>query len=163
VPLGHDYVEFLAVVDRPVADASGFGRFLAELTAEGDRWFTVCMADDDIDATAARLGLDVVPGARLRPDGSEVRWRGAGLEDPRRDTWLPFFIHWQVAPDAYPGRMPVEHRIEVGGIAWVEMAGDAARLTEWLDGTPPSIRVLAGGEPGIRAVGLSITEGVLVL
>jgi hypothetical protein len=163
VPLGDDYVEFLAVVDRPVAEASGFGRFLAELTAEGDRWFTVCMADDDIDVTAARLGLDVVPGARLRPDGTEVRWRGAGLEDPRRDPWLPFFIEWQVAPDAYPGRMPVEHRVEVGGISWVEMAGDAARLTEWLDGTPSSIRVLAGGEPGIRAVGLSMTEGVLVL
>lgn len=163
VPLGDDYVEFLAVVDHRIAATSRFGRFLEELSAEGDRWFTVCMADDDIDATAARLGLDVVPGARLRPDGAEVRWRGAGLEDPKRDPWLPFFIQWQVAPDAYPGRMPVEHRIEVGGIAWVEMAGDAARLTAWLGSSPPTIRMLDGGEPGIRAVGLSMIEGVLVL
>ena len=163
VPLGDDYLEFLAVVDRGIAATSRFGRFLQELTSDGDRWFTVCLADDHIDATAARLGLDVVPGGRIRPDGIEVRWRAAGLEDPKRDPWLPFFIQWQVAPEAYPGRMPVEHRVEVGGIAWVEMAGDAARLRGWLGGPPATIRVLDGGEPGIRAVGLSSGDGERVV
>jgi hypothetical protein len=163
VPLGDDYLEFLAVVDPSVAETSPFGRFLAGLTARGDRWFTVCMADGDIDATAARLGLEVVPGARLRPDGTEIRWRGAGLEDPKRDPWLPFFIEWQVPPEGYPGRVWAEHRVAVGGIAWVEMAGEAARLTEWLGGLPPSIRVVDGVHPGIRSIGLSSDDGVLVL
>ena len=32
--------------------------------ADGDRWFALCLADDDLDATAARLGLAVEPGGR---------------------------------------------------------------------------------------------------
>ena len=163
VPLGDDYVEFLAVVDRPVADKSRFGRFLIDLTAQGDRWFTVCMADDDIDGTAARLGLAVEPGVRRRPDGTEVRWRGAGLEDPKREPWLPFFIQWQVPPDAYPGRMRADHAVETRGIAWVEMAGDEERLRSWLGNDLPSIRVRGGGEPGISAVGLATDAGEIVL
>lgn len=165
VPLGNDYVEFLAVVDPTAAEASPFGRFLSRLTADGDRWFTVCIADDDIVGTAARLGLDVVPGARLRPDGTEVRWRGAGLEDPKREPWLPFFIDWQVPPDAHPGWMPAQHRIDVTGISRVEIAGDARLLAGWLGGEIPSIRVtdVGAGEPGIRAVGLSTRDGEIVL
>lgn len=165
VPLGDDYVEFLAVVDPAVAEASRFGRFLSQLTAEGDRWFTVCMADDDIESTAARLGLEVVPGARVRPDGTEVRWRGAGLEDPKRDPWLPFFIEWHVAPDAYPGRMRAEHRTPATGISWVEIAGDAGRLSGWLGAAIPSLRVADVGDrdPGVRRVCLSTTGGEIVL
>ncbi len=163
VPLGDDYVEFLAVVDPDVAASSAFGTFLRDLTAEGDRWFTVCVADDDLDGSAARLGLDVVRGSRVRPDGTEVRWRSAGLEDPRRDPWLPFFIEWQVDPDAYPGRMAAEHGVEVTGIAWVEMAGDESRLGEWLGGVDLPIRMVGGQSLGVRAVGLSSTEGEIVL
>ena len=37
-----------------------------------DRWFAICLADTDIDATAARLGLAVEPGARTRPDGARA-------------------------------------------------------------------------------------------
>lgn len=165
VPLGEDYLEFLAVVDPAVAEASRFGRFLSQLTAEGDRWFTVCLADDDIDGTAARLGLEVVPGARVRPDGSEVRWRGAGLEDAKRDPWLPFFIEWHVAPDAYPGRMRAEHRIPATGISWVEIAGDEGRLIGWLGVAIPSLRVADAGDrdPGVRRVCLSTLSGEIVL
>lgn len=164
VPLGETYVEFLAVVDGEAAAASRFGRFLAELTAEGDRWFTVCMADDDLDATADRLGLSVVPGARRRPDGREVRWRGAGLEDPARDAWLPFFIQWQVEADGHPGRMDAGRGVPADGIDWVEMAGDGERLRGWLGGDVVGIRAVPGdGDPGIRAVGLRAPGGEIVL
>jgi hypothetical protein len=162
VPLGNDYVEFLAVVDPEIAERNAFGRFLRDLTAEGDRWFTVCVADDDLDGTAARLGLDVASGSRLRPDGSEIRWRSAGLEDPKRDPWLPFFIEWQVDPDAHPGRMGAEHSVDASGIAWVEMAGDEARLCEWLGEADLPIRIVPG-RSGLRSVGLTTSEGELVL
>jgi len=161
VPLGDDYVELLAVVDRDVAASSAFGTFLRDLTAEGDRWFTVCVADDDLDGTAARLGLDVVRGSRLRPDGREISWRSAGLEDPKRDPWLPFFIEWQTA-DAHPGRMPADRPVAATGISWVEMAGDEARLGEWLGGAELPIRMV-GGESGVRAVGLSSPGGEILL
>jgi glyoxalase-like protein len=165
VPLGDTYVEFLAVVDPVVAGSSRFGRFLARLTAEGDRWFTVCMADDDLDGTATRLGLEVVPGARVRPDGVEVRWRSAGLEDPKRDAWLPFFIEWRVAPETYPGRTHAEHPTPATGISWVELGGDPGRLVGWIGGELPSLRMTGDDdrEPGVRRVGLSTPVGEIVV
>ena len=162
VPLGDDYLEFLAVVDAETADRSSFGSFLRDLTKDGDRWFTVCLADDDLDGTAARLGLEVVRGSRLRPDGVEVRWRSAGLEDPRRDPWLPFFIEWSVPADDLPGRMRVEHDADVVGICWVEMGGDPARMQEWLGGADVPIRMV-DGESGLRSVGLRSQGGEIVL
>ena len=158
VPLGDDYVELLAVVDPDVAERNPVGRFLQELTADGDRWFAVCVADDDLDATAARLGLEVVTGERERPDGTVVRWRSAGFEDdPERASRRPFFIEWDVPPELHPGRTPIEHRVPVTGIAWIEM-GDDGHLANWLGETGLPIRI-AGGSLGLRAVSLSTADG----
>src|SRR5437870_12281035 len=72
VPLGDDYVELLAVVDPDVGVTTTLGRALLDLTAEGDRWFAICLADDDLEATASRLDLALSRGSRTRPDGSVV-------------------------------------------------------------------------------------------
>ena len=85
IPLGRDYLELIAVVDPAVADTTAFGRTLLALTADGrDQWAELCVADTDIDATAARLGLEVEAGLRTTPDGREIRWHGAGLEEDVR-------------------------------------------------------------------------------
>lgn len=157
-PLGDDYVELLGVVDEGVGSESVLGRTLLELSADGDRWFSVCLADDEIDATAARLGLVVQPGARTRPDGTEVRWRGAGIEERGEELWLPFFIAWDVRPEFHPGAAPAVHRVPAAGIAWVEVGGDEARLRDWLgDGEVP-LRVVSP-EPSVRAVGIRLGDG----
>jgi hypothetical protein len=163
VPLGDDYLEFLAVVDPETADRSSIGTFLRDLTKDGDHWLTVCLADDDLDGTAGRLGLEVVGGSRVRPDGVEVGWRSAGLEDPKRDPWLPFFIEWSVPPDDLPGRMRAEHDADVVGIGWVEIGGDPARMREWLGGADVPIRVVDSDPSGLRAVGLRSQGGEIVL
>ena len=162
VPLGEDYVELISVVDPAEAAHSSFGRSLLALTQEGDRLFAVCVATGDIEAVAARLGLEVKPGERTRPDGSAIRWRGAGLEDPRREPWLPFFIQWDVPPELHPGRTRAGHGVLATGIAWVEVAGDADRLRDWLGGDELPIRVLHGS-PGIRAAGVTTAGGEIVL
>jgi catechol 2,3-dioxygenase-like lactoylglutathione lyase family enzyme len=157
-PLGNDYIELLGVVDEDVGSHTVLGTKLAELSADGDHWFSVCLADDDIDATAARLGLAVQPGARTRPDGTEVRWRSAGIEDRGEDLWLPFFISWDVPPELHPGAAPADHRPPVEGIAWAEVGGDERRLDAWLGGIGAPIRVVAG-EPALRSVGLRLRDG----
>jgi hypothetical protein len=157
-PLGDDYVELLGVVDEEMGSASVLGRTLLELSADGDRWFSVCLADDDIDATAARLGLAVQPGSRTRPDGAEVRWRGAGIEERDEELWLPFFIAWDVPPDLHPGAAPAAHRVRAAGIAWVEVGGDEARLRDWLGGREVPLRVVSA-EPSVRAVGIRLRDG----
>jgi Glyoxalase-like domain len=162
-PLGHDYVELLGVVDEEVGSRTVLGRTLMELSADGDRWFSVCVADEDIDATATRLGLTVRPGARTRPDGTEVRWRGAGIEERGEELWLPFFIAWDVPAELHPGAAPAAHRAPVEGIGWVEVAGDEGRLRDWLEDGEVPIRVVPGGEPRVRAVGLRLRDGGEIL
>lgn len=157
-PLGHDYVELLGVVDGSVGASTVLGRTLLERSADGDRWFSVCLADDDVEATASRLGLAVQPGARTRPDGTEVRWRGAGIEDRGSDLWLPFFIAWDVPAGLHPGAEPAEHRVPAERIAWAEVGGDEARLRDWLGGADAPIRVV-DGEPGVHAVAIALHEG----
>src|SRR5262245_352300 len=60
-PLGDDYVELLGVVDEEIGRATVLGRTLLELSEDGDRWFSVCVATDEIEAVAGRLGLTVEP------------------------------------------------------------------------------------------------------
>jgi hypothetical protein len=159
-PLGDDYLELLGVVDEDVGKSTILGRTLLELSADGDRWFSICLADDDIEATAGRLGLTVQPGSRTRPDGSEVRWRGAGIEERGPDLWLPFFISWETPAALHPGAAPAEHRAAVERIAWAEVGGDAERLREWLAGADAPIRVVDdGGDRRVRAVALVAPGG----
>jgi hypothetical protein len=158
VPLGDAYLELVAVDDPAVARTTVFGRAISEHAGEGDRWFAVCLADDDLGGTAARLGLAVTDGSRIRPDGTELRWRLAGVEDDR-DGWLPFFIAWDAPPEAHPGRAPVVHRVPVAGIDRVDLTGDGERLATWVVGSDLPLRVVAGAPPGVRSVRLALAGG----
>ena len=57
VPLGPDYLELMAVVDPGEAARDAIGQSLSRLLADGDGLLLWCLATDDLDATAARLGL----------------------------------------------------------------------------------------------------------
>jgi hypothetical protein len=162
VPLGDAYVELIAVADPQAARESAFGRSVAEAATGGERWLTFAAAADDLDAVAARLGLEVIGGRRERPDGTTLRWRSAGLEDPRREPWMPFFIAWEVPPGLHPGRARAGHGVRVDGIVWIEVAGDADRLDDWLGGDELPVRVV-DGSPGIRAVAIATAGGELVI
>ncbi|MGZ5306415.1 MAG: VOC family protein [Actinomycetota bacterium] len=158
VPLGADYLELIAVVDPEQAAGTALGREMTELTVDGDRWFSICLASDDVNPIAARLALPVDPGARTRPDGTEVRWRGAGVDAPTRPRWLPFFITWESARELHPGRTPIQHPSGANGIDWVEVGGDPERLSVWLGGADLPIRVV-DDEPEVHRVVLSTADG----
>jgi Glyoxalase-like domain len=162
VPLGDQYLELVGVVDRDEARANAFGRSVLERAGAGGAWLLICVATDDVEAVAERLGLEVSEGARERPDGELLRWRMAGLGDPRREPWMPFFITWDVPPELHPGRDRAGHSVRAGSIAGVEIGGDADRLEEWLGGDELPIRV-AGDAPGIRRVAVATSDGELVI
>jgi hypothetical protein len=88
-----------------------------------------------------------------------VGWRGAGIDERGGDLGLPLFIAWDVPPELHPGAAPAEHRIEADGIAWVEVGGDEDRLRAWLGGEDAPIRVVEGGEPGVRTVAIALRDG----
>lgn len=160
VPLGDQYVEALGVLDREQAARSGFGRFIRDVTEHGDRWYTLAIRDDDLEATAGRLGLLIEPGERELPDGRVVRWRRGLFADD--DPWLPFFIQWDVPAELHPGRTPAVHRIRPTGIARVDVGGDERRLSPLLHRADLPVRAV-GGEPGVRTVALSLADGGIVI
>ena len=162
VPLGDQYLELVAVLDDAAASANGFGRDVLERAASGGGWLTIAAVADDIEKVASRLGLDVGTGSRTRPGGEVVRWRMAGLEDPRRDPWMPFFLAWDIPAELHPGRAQAEHRVCAEGIAWVEVGGDGERLRRWLGVEQLPIRVV-DTTPGIHRVAISTADGELMI
>lgn len=162
VPLGEQYLELVAAVDRDAAAESGFGSAVMARADAGGGWVTLAVATDDLDGVADRLGLEVASGARTRPDGEVLRWRSAGIDDARREPWMPFFLAWEVPDELHPGRARAGHGVRVQGIRWVEIAGDADRLKEWLGGEDLPIRVV-DGEPGLRRVAVATSDAEVVI
>ncbi len=162
VPLGEQYIELVGVVDKIEAEGSAFGRSVLERTAEADGWLVIVAVTDDVEAEAARLGLEVQMGARTRPDGSEVRWRMTGLDAPAREPWMPFFMTWDIPDEQHPGSQRAGHGVRVEGLAWVEVGGDEEKLRTWLGGQELPIRVV-DGSPGIVRAAVATAGGELVI
>jgi hypothetical protein len=162
VPLGEQYLELIGVVDKAEASTTTLGRSVLERTEAGDGWYTIAVASDDVVLIGERLGLEVDAGSRERPDGEVLRWRMAGLDDPRRELWMPFFLIWDVPASLHPGSARAGHGVRAEGIAWVEVGGDAEQLRDWLGDEELPIRVIPG-EPGIRRVALATSDGELVI
>lgn len=162
VPLGDQYLEVIGVVDEAEAAATTFGRSVLERTEAGEGWYTIAVASDDVVLIGERLGLEVDAGSRERPDGEVLRWRMAGLDDPRREPWMPFFLTWDVPGSLHPGSARAGHGVRAEGIAWVEVGGDAERLHAWLGDEELPIRVTSD-EPQIRRVALATPDVELVI
>jgi hypothetical protein len=139
--LGGGYLEVIAVADHEEAAASLIGRTVA---AAPEGLFGWAVAVDDAAAQAQRLGVDVTS---IERDG--LTGRLAGVAEAMAEPWLPFFI--QRDPGiADPGALG-----DAGGIAWLELTGDADRLQAWLGGGEElPVRYAEGDAPGLRAVGL---------
>jgi len=147
VPLGGGYLELLGVADREQATRSDFGRaLLARLAHGGDGLLGWVVAVDDVDSVARRLGTMITT---IRRAGLSARL--TGVADAMREPLLPFFISRDPGvPDPGIGG-------DAGGITWIEVAGDAARLERWLDYTPMPVRVV-NGSPAVRAIGIGERE-----
>ncbi len=162
IPLGREYVELLAVVDRAAAAASPVGTWVRDAAAAGDRLAAWCVSTDDLDAVAEQRGLAVTSGTRTLPDGGTLAWRSAGLDEVRTQPHLPFFIDWEVPEELHPGRSKVDHLVEPAGISRLEVSGDASELREWLDDADLPVRVI-DGPPGLRSIGIATKGGEVVL
>jgi catechol 2,3-dioxygenase-like lactoylglutathione lyase family enzyme len=142
VPLANGYVELLAVDDPEEAAASPVGSVVAELIAHGDRLLAYAVGVDDVHATAQRLGTPIITVRR-----GELEGHLTGVEEALREPLLPFFGQ----SDARPGDGGTER------LSWIEVAGDAARLREWLGGAELPVRVVDGA-PAVRAIGIGDRE-----
>lgn len=131
-----------------------------------------CAASDDLMAEARRLeglGLGVEGpdgGGRRLPDGSEIEWRSARVDQNGR--LMPFLIE-DVTPRErrVPGGPAAEHPNGAAGIVRLELSAPDPREAEEslaaLTGTPPgslalggcALTVVDGEKPGPVAVDLA--------
>lgn len=147
VPLGGGYLELMAVADPAEAERSALGRILSAAIAErAGGLMAWCVATPDVQAVARRLGTDIGLVAR---EGLTARLTGVG--EAMAEPCLPFFIQRD------PGIADPGAGGDAGGITWVEVAGDAARLHDWLGGERLPVRVV-DGPPALRAVGIGRRE-----
>ena len=148
------YVELIAV-DVPTSPQA---QWVQDEIAAGKRLLGWAIRTDDVAAASERLGLPVVAGSIELPDGRTRSWRLVGVAAAMAEPWLPFFISYDQARDhlAAPAAAVPDH------LAWVEVAGDAARLRDWVGASSLPVRVV-DGVPGLRAVGLARGESEIVI
>ena len=158
VPLGQTYLELLSVFDPALAAADRFATSVADRADAGGGWLNPVLVTDDLDGVAARLALGVIEGSRRRPDGEVLRWRSAGVSDPRRKPSWPFFIAWDVPPDRHPSTMREGHGTRATGISNVEVAGERSEIEAWIGEVPPQLSIV-DGSPGVRSVTVSTLDG----
>ena len=160
---GGTYLEVVAALDHPAADAAPFGQAVKARMEAGGGWLGWCVRVDDISPVEERLGRPAVEGNRHRPDGVELRWRQVGVKGLQSDPQLPFFVQWE------PG---VEHPSAGASgnlhLDCLEIAGDPVRVREWLgDGTADPLEdvqvewVAPHGTPGIVAAQFKTSKGVV--
>lgn len=106
IRFGLDYLELIAIQDRPTAVAAGgnVADLISYLERTGGGLLGFALAAGDIDHVAARWSSEFAPAGkpvameRMRPDGMRLRWR---LLIPGGSAWRkpwPFLIEWHT-PD----------------------------------------------------------------
>ncbi len=158
VPLGPCYLEIVAVADDAVAAQNPFGSWVAAM-ARGEASWGWAVRTSDITATAQRLGIDVVPGERVRADGVRLSWRLAGVPASTQDRLRPFFIQWD-AGTPMPGEATVPH--PAGAVTLVSAIATGEGLGDWLAAPVPLV-ALEPGAGGVERVVLSGEAGEIVL
>ena len=158
VPLGTSYLELVAVDDAEAAARNPFGTWVAEMADDRAAWGWA-LRTTDIEATAARLGLDVTPGERVRADGVRLSWRLAGVPAEQGDYGRPFFIQWDDGTPL-PGAADVPHPAGPTSLAELRASGDG--LEAWLGGPVPHV-VVDVGLGGVDALTLTTGTGDITI
>ncbi len=125
---GQCYLEVVAVLDHPASDKAAFGQAVRARSLAGGGWLRWVVAVDDITATEQRLGRAATLGSRRRPDGTELTWKQLGAVDVKVDPQLPMFVQWQCSSDQHPSA-GANRAVR---LTTLEVAGDPARVAEWL-------------------------------
>ncbi len=90
----------------------------------------------------------------MRPDGTELRWRVAGIEVAATRPSLPFFIEW--APRmVLPGRAAPP----VGRLQRLDVTVAPDTLGAWLGDLPREVRVTDDSDHPTLSVVVALADG----
>jgi hypothetical protein len=161
---GGTYLELVEVLDHPASDKATFGQAVRARSELGGGWLGWVVAVDDIAPLEERLGRSAVSGNRHRPDGQELLWKQLGVKGLQADPQLPFFVQWESDPADHPS-VGASGRISLESL---EIAGDPARVSEWLGQSVDQPRedvkvewVAPNGTPGLVAATFHTPRGLV--
>ena len=154
-------VEILGVAFPGAEMVSPLIAQISARTIARDRWIAWALETDDIEATASRLGLEVMDGGATSLSGHSIKWQMAGvIEAFFSDPFLPFFLQYAGGMDEWR-----EHALQPEStfdLCRVELSGDPDRFEEWVAGAELPVEVVAG-PPSIGSVTLSTSSGEVEL
>ena len=160
------YLEVVEVLDHPASDKAPFGQAVRARSELGGGWLGWAVSVDDIAPFEKRLGREAVNGNRHRPDGVELLWKQLGVKGLQADPQLPFFIQWETDPSNHPSAGATGST----SLEALEIAGDPARVSEWLGHSVEQPLedvkvewVAPNGTPGIVAAQFQTRNGVVRL
>jgi len=161
IPLGDSYLELIAVVDAALAAENAVGRWVASAVTESARPLGWAVRTSQLDEMARQLDLPISAGSRVTPDGEQLSWRTAGMDQAIAEPALPFFIEW--APGTkLPGQADIRHPAGEARISRLVLDEDPDRLTDWLGNHQLPI-VVRPGTSAVREIHISSDRAEIVL
>lgn len=161
VPLGDSYLELIAVVDAAKAAESAVGRWVASGVTDPARPLGWAVRTSHLDEIARRLDLSITAGSRVTPDGGQLSWRAAGMDQAIAEPALPFFIEW-VPGTKLPGQATIRHPAGIARISRLVLNADPGRLAAWVGNHQLPLDVRPGTS-AVREIRISSDAGEIVL
>jgi Glyoxalase-like domain len=172
-PLGGiSYLEIGGIVQADcVKDPKTRPWWYDKVKAAGECFTGLCFRVDSMEelreiAAKKNYTMGTTPIIRTRPNGSEMR---AFTAPGGADTWPKGLPNWYYFEEftKHPSGQPVftwPGMVRPTGIAWLEVGGSEAQMTEWL-GLPASNFPFKfnGKVPGLYAVGVNSDKGEIVI
>ena len=134
---------------------------------EGGGWLTWVMSTNDITPLEKRLGRNSIDGHRVRPDGTDLKWKQLGTLETLKDSQVPFFIQWLTLDH------PSSDGRAVAEIFKIEITGSETLISNWintkLSDLLPEIEIVwtdpleNAGQTGISAVHFKTLNGNIVI
>ena len=88
------YLEIVCPLDHPATELSPWGKAVQKKAEEGGGWLTWVFSTKNIQPISQKFGREAIEAHRIRPDGSELKWKQIGVKEISESRELPFFIEW---------------------------------------------------------------------
>ena len=161
------YIEVVCPLDHPATEQTPWGRAVSQKALEGGGWFTWVFSTDDISPIEQKFGRDAIEGHRMRPNGSDLKWKQIGVKEIADTREFPFFIEWLTEdhpsqdgiPNAEINKIVIADQNELSD-SWFKpeiLSSMGGISIEWVD---PSLN---DGQSGIMAIEITTAQGAVLL
>ena len=88
------YIEVVCPIDHPATDQTNFGLAVKQKALSGGGWFAWVIRTPNIEEIEKRLERKAIAGDRIKPDGSNLKWKQLGVKELSKNGHFPFFVQW---------------------------------------------------------------------